>query len=632
MLQNSLHKQNGAVLVQFGLLAAAIFIILGVVQIGYMYSAKRDLQRIADLASIEAVNAYNLSAAICTNANAAGVKSINAQWPIGVTPQGALSSMIVCGNWTKESGFSESQINGIYNAAKVTLTGESLQILPFTGNRIIAAQAVAAIASDPEASFSVGSGVARLNAGALNSLLSMLLGTNVNLSLVDYQGLANTKIDLLGLTEAIGLSVGTYDDLVNTDVSLSQLLNAAIAVASRDPDNSTADIAITAIGQLLNLPVALNLTDTYIHLLKTASQAGLLDIGLYQESEDSPPTALNADVSALNILMVALQIANKDSALSLNNTGLNLSPLANIELSAKIIEPPSIASGQAGQLPDGRYKTTAHTGQVRVAMKLKALNSVGANNTLLDLNLLLIRLTVSLPAGQLLELPLYVEVGSADARLEAISCYAKPGVHNVQIGAKPGVAYALLGNAPDAMTNLTAPWTDLAKEKFNLLNLRVKASLLLGIVPLLDAPVALKAKLDLQLEDEKNYESLNFEYASDVPYSEQSLIQSVGSEKKLGASIANAINGNLLDLELDTSGLSLLGVDIKYISEIIDGLVNNLGKLISTLLPLVSGILTPILNGLDNIIGPLLQALGLQISYADVQLLSADCSPAQIVQ
>src|SRR5258706_3066885 len=53
------RRQGGSLLVQFALLGSVLFLLLGVVDLGYMYYAKRDLQRIADLAATQAAQAIN---------------------------------------------------------------------------------------------------------------------------------------------------------------------------------------------------------------------------------------------------------------------------------------------------------------------------------------------------------------------------------------------------------------------------------------------------------------------------------------------------------------------------------------------------------------------------------------------
>lgn len=620
-LSRNSRQQKGSILVQFALLLLVLVAILGTIQIGYMYYAKRDLQRIADMAALESANAIKV-ATTCNDAKNSGKKSIDAQWPLGITTSGNTLDKIECGQWTKTAGFVSTSP---FNATRVTLSGESLQLVPFTGNRTISATATAAIASDSIASFSVGSGVARLNAGALNSLLTMLLGTSVNLSLADYEGLANTNVNLLGMMNALQVNAGNYTELLSTQVSLKQLLEASIQVAENIQDQATANIAINALGSLLNLPTTLNLANTFISLLKDGTQKGLVDLGIYQ---NLPSSALNADVSALSILTTALQIANANSAVALQTT-LDLGVLAKTTVAVKIIEPPVIATGPAGKDGSGLYITRAHTGQVRTKIDLRALNALTSSGDLLDLNLLfLLRLQASLPSSSAINLPIYVEVASADGELESISChFYDANTHKTTILGKPGIANIFLGKVPDAMTNTTTAWASLSKDYFELLDINVKVTLL-GL-PIVTAPVKLMAKLDLSIDNPKS--ALDFKYSTEIPRSQQDLIKTVGSETKLGAALGNALSNNLFQFRLDTSGLSLLGIKLDYLSAIVDALVNSLSIIVGVVVSLLSTLLNPIFILLDSLLGPLLKTLGLQIGYADVELLWADCNPAQLV-
>lgn len=622
------HRQrrgeNGAVLVQFALLLGVLVAVLGTVQIGHMYYAKRDLQRIADLAALEAANALAYGdEGTRQKAVDAGAQSIAAQWPPTVS---AIAQTVTPGHWETAAPGTLSA-SGPLNAAQVTLEGESLQLVPFTGSRTIRATAIAAIAQEPIAAFSLGSGVARLDAGALNRLLTMLLGTSVNLSLVDYEGLANARLNLLGLKDALNLQAGTYEELAAANISLGQLLSIAATAIANAPDADSANIAIDALNGILALPVAVNLSDIFINLLKTDSQRGLLDIGLFA---DRPASALAADVSALNLLLVGLQVANADSAIALQ-TGINLAPLANVELKAKIIEPPVIAIGPPGYTGDGTPRTSAHTGQVRVFANIQALTPLGGNNNLLYLPLLLANVRVSAPAGQLLELPVYAEVAPADGILDNISCHYQGRRHRVGIDVHPGLARVFLGHVPGAFDNTGTAWDFLAKDRFNLLSLKLEINLLFGLIPVVDAPISLKAKLNLDV-DRPAPEMAYFSYDASIPRTEQNLVASVGSRQALGQSIANAINAGLLDVELDTSGLALLGIELGLVSDIVDGLVNSLATLVSGVLALLNGILMPVLALLDGLVlGPLLELLGVQLGYADVELLSVDCDAARLV-
>ncbi len=188
----------------------------------------------------------------------------------------------------------------------------------------------------PQASFTVGSGVARLNAGALNKLLSLLLGTDVTLSLADYEGLANTNVNLLGLANALGLAVGTYDELAAADLDIGELLSGTAGLLPRDSVDPAVDVALNALDVLLNLGVPLERLS--LAVLKTASQNGLLSLDL--DTRD-PSTALDTDVSVLNLLLVGLQVANASGEPSFVSGQINvpLQPLANVGVRAKVNRP-----------------------------------------------------------------------------------------------------------------------------------------------------------------------------------------------------------------------------------------------------------------------------------------------------
>lgn len=625
------QHQTGGVLIQFALMLTLLIGILAVIDIGYLYYAKRDLQRLADLAALEATeNLVWGDAGSCSAAVAAGQRSIDAQWPFALEAE---LQRTECGNWELGNWDPDLATRFIVssapiNATRVTLVGIAPKFVPFswTGDdpeRKVSATATGARTQDPIAAFSIGSGVARLNEGVLNSLLAALLGTTVDLDLVDYKGLANTNIDLLGLQDAVGLQLGTYDELASAEVSLADLLNLAISAIENQPDADTLGVDIGALKALM-LP---SLGSTFINLLKTETQSGLLDIGLYA---DNPASALAADVNALNLLLVGLQVANAKSAATLQ-IEVPLEPLAKVDLKMRIIEPPAIAIGPPGY-EGGVPRTSAHNGQVRALADIEVLTPASGNNNLLNINLLLASAKLSVPAGQLLRLPLYLEVGSADGILDSIACRYQGRSHQVGIDVQPGLAHVFLGNIPDAFNNTDTAWEHLTKERFTLLGLNLHVDLLLGIIPVADAPISLNAKLALDIA-RPTPEMVYFLYDDNEDKTDQDLIATVGSQKALGQSIGGAIDDGLLDVELDTSGLTLLGIRAGVLSDIIDELLSSVMTILTSVLSLLNGILMPVLALLDGVVlGPLLEQLGLQLGVADVELLSAHCDTAQLVE
>ncbi|MNL21205.1 hypothetical protein D3C87_1424830 [compost metagenome] len=298
-----------------------------------------------------------------------------------------------------------------------------------------------------------------------------------------------------------------------------------------------------------------------------------------------------------------------------------------MKLQAKVIETPSIAIGPPGYYPDGTAKTQAHTGQIRVLLDTKVLTAVNEKNDLLYLGLPLGlgSIRVSLPSGQFINLPVYVEVASGDAELHTIRCDAIDGKYDVKIAAAPGLAHIFLGKVPTAFTNRTSPWGALPKERFSLLDLKAEVKLL-GIPT--TARINLQAKLDLSIPGNGlvTRQILDYRYDPTIPASQQDLTHTVGMEKNLGASIASAIGAGKLDVVLDTSELKVVGIPLDVLGGVLDALLNGLIAVLGDVLGLVSSVLTPVLDLLDGaLLGPLLKTLGIQIGYADVQLLSASC-------
>lgn len=620
---------RGSILVQFALLLMVLVVVLGVVQIGYLYYVKRDLQRMADAAALEAIDAMQERTS-CLPSAAAGQQSIMRQWvfPRALSPE-PLQKDVVCLSWSPEVGeVAGSESSAPFNAVKVRLKGQGLRLVPFTGSLEVYAEAVAAIKDEPIAAFTIGSGVARLNGGALNMLLSLLLGTQVNLSAVDYEGLANAKVDLLGLTDALNLNAGSYDELVGANVSLSRLLQASASVIRNEAATPTAAVAADLLDNLLRLPIALNIDQIFVKLLSGHNQNGLLDIGLYK---DNPSAALAADVSALNMLLVGLQLANMQSAAALQ-TGINIPGIASANLKLKIIEPPSIAIGAPGYI-NGLPKTSARTGQVRVGLEVKALNTLNGSDDFLDLNIPWVaRIRISLPGGSLLKLPLYLEVGSGEGILETLSCYAKDSAHKVQIKATSGIAKVFLGNIPEAFANNKKVWSALQKDRATILGLNIDVSALGAFIKILELGVELQLKADVGVDNPKT-EILDFYYDDQKSRSSQDLIQTVGMSDGLGGSIGNIFKKDTIGFYLDIKKIAILGVNVPGTKALQDGINDLIDLILNGLLPLISSVLKPLLNALDGaLLGPLLRLLGIQIGYADVELLWAKCSSGQLVQ
>lgn len=295
---------------------------------------------------------------------------------------------------------------GEANAARVEVTTEAPL---FFGRWILgkdqvqvtrAATAAVRGAGQPSATFSIGSRLARLDAGLANQLLSALTGSRASLTVMDYQGLASAQVNLLSFTDALatdlGLNVGDYDRLLDHRVEAGRVLT----VLERLLDGS----GQTALGKLTRSPAGAVLRIGDLIGAEADARAGLRQ-------------GLDTTVSALDLAMATLETANGDRQLALD-VGARAG-LADLDLWLAIGERPN-RSPWLAVTADG--EPVIRTAQAR--LYLEALTSQ------------------KLAGLSQVRLPILVELAPSEARLAAISC---PGPRAVELEARPGVARARLG-------------------------------------------------------------------------------------------------------------------------------------------------------------------------------------------
>src|SRR3546814_12120283 len=98
----------------------------------------------------------------------------------------------------------------------------------------------------------------------------------------------------------LGLTGGTYGGLLESQVSVDQLLDAAISALSAPGLGVDATTAIAGL-QLLQgkVPAA-----------RTIELGELFGLGVWQDSRIGGPAAINAGLNALQLASAALQLAN----------------------------------------------------------------------------------------------------------------------------------------------------------------------------------------------------------------------------------------------------------------------------------------------------------------------------------
>jgi len=424
----------GLLMVLFLLLAVAASALA--VDMGSLYLERRTAQGAADIASLAAASDLDRAqeaAAATLVANNVAVRSLS----------------VIKGRYTPDAGLAPEQrfVAGRqpFNAVRVdaTLEGHLYFARSFMAEPEISVTAVGA--APAKAAFSIGSGLASVNGGLLNALLGGLLGGSVNLSAMDYRSLADAHIGLgdflSALASEIGVTAGTYADVLGANVSAGSVLRAAAAVLSAD-GSSQAAAAASALASRAAASV-------------TVPLGSLIDLGgLGQVGVGQPNAALGADLSAMSLVSAVAALANGDHQVAVNLAG-GAPGLLSLTLDLAIGEP---AQG-SGWMTVGEEGATVTTAQTR----LRLVAEVGGSGLL---------------AGVRIRLPLYIEVASAEARLKDVRCrgLARTGGSAV-IEARPAVARAWLGDV--AAAGLSSFGTSPAVARANLLQtplLRVSAS------------------------------------------------------------------------------------------------------------------------------------------------------------
>jgi uncharacterized membrane protein len=194
-----------------------------------------------------------------------------------------------------------------------------------TGTNSGGAERQATAIANGGACFAIGSYAARLDTGASPLLGPLLgaLGSNVTLSAIDYNGLANTNVKLLDLLGA-SIGAGTVDSVLNSSVSLGSFY---LAIAHALDGQSTAQ------AQLLQTIAA-------------SVGAAQVDLGDILGVTTGAGTGLSSDLNVLDLVTAAAAAANGTNAIAVPNLGLSLPPLANLQASLTAIEAPRIGCGR----------------------------------------------------------------------------------------------------------------------------------------------------------------------------------------------------------------------------------------------------------------------------------------------
>lgn len=340
------RRQSGSIVIHTAIALSLIVIALVGTELGYLFFIKREMQKTADLAAIAGASA--VQPADCTAARAAALANAG-QNLAGLTP------VVACGRWDPAQGTERHFTADLppFNAMHVVIEGAPPPLLAFfPGERSLRAEAIAA-ATDPLASFSVGSTLLRTGSSVLGDLLKGIGLDLAGTSLVGYDGLAQVQITPAGLLQALGIEVasdigvGELNTLLAArTVQLGPLLDAIVTAGGQDALLASNAALLNAVATRLGVP------DLQVQLGSLAGGSS----GLFAEviaPGANAASALGVGVNALDLLYSAIGVATQKHAVAVN--GLSLAGLVSAK--TVLIEPPSVAIGGVG--------ATAYTAQLR---------------------------------------------------------------------------------------------------------------------------------------------------------------------------------------------------------------------------------------------------------------------------
>lgn len=429
LLPRFLKDRTGNIAISAGLTAPLFIGILALgVDYGYLTLQKRQLQQTADLAAISAA-AYATDAEkavqqyFALNGMDLGVRTAQ-----GLLTEKGLQPFDPLNEFANSKGYAEV-IKGHYepdatipvgqrfvdnalptNAIKVNIVEQGQIFFASAFTTPPKVSAVGTAASQKIAAFSVGSRLASLDEGILNSLLGGLLGTTVSLKVMDYQALLAADVNALKIVDALAidlnLTAGTYKDVLQTEISYGKFLDVLTKTTGLQP----------AVVNILNtLQKTVNKSNVKIKLEE------ILNLGPFSDKLIGTGENLKVTAGVFDLINAAAVAGNGGNQLGLN-INANLLGLASVKATLAIGEPPvetpSLAVGGPG--------TIVRTAQTRLAVSVvvDGLQAI---------------------AGLKVNIPLYVEVAHAEARLADIRCTGG-GQGTVDVEVVPGIAEIALGN------------------------------------------------------------------------------------------------------------------------------------------------------------------------------------------
>lgn len=341
----TLRSQRGAI----GLMAAVtlgvvLLFMLLVVDSGRLYLEQRKLQRVADVAVLEAVSrGGNCLATGTTTASTYAIASAtrNSFTPGSTQTLSATCGTLVTGSdklrtFSADASKSDA-IRVIATTVVPTSVAGGLWNLFSNGtfglNTQLTASAVGASPSATLAQISIRSTLVPITTNAeaavLNAVIGGLAGGSLNLSVAGWNGLINSDINLLSYLNQLAidlkLTAGDYTSLLAAKTTLTQLIQTAATVM--DMNGATADVKAA----LLGLQTAVKLNPAVVTL------GDLLKL-----NTGNSTAGLDANLQLVQMIQALLQVANANNAVALT-LPVNIPGVLSVNVRLKVIEPPQFS-------------------------------------------------------------------------------------------------------------------------------------------------------------------------------------------------------------------------------------------------------------------------------------------------
>lgn len=396
--------------------------------VGVLYTTKRKLQAVADMAVLKAVTDPGRAEDLVADVIAAN----------GLSDALAGSPQLTWGQFP-HSGYTMDTVTSLPIADRFEIGGAEANALQVSIREIprlylvnmffdasVPVVARATSGNFPFTQLSIRSGALAFDsdkATAFNGVLSGLLGTSVALSVLNYDGLAGADIRLIGFLDALaagtGVTAGDYDAVLQENVTFPEIATAAMTEIGADPDFSgDANAATTALQQLFND-------------LGTVGPIPLGDV--ISLDAEKPENAAAARINLLDLFLASSQAANAEHGLT---TEVSV-PIAGglVSMRAAVIEPQKFSA-------IGGVGIRVETSQIRLFLEVEptqALSLLGVDYGI--------------------RIPLLIEGVKGEATVTDLSCPTPlPADASVSVAASStALQTSVIDIDPTALGELTTP-------------------------------------------------------------------------------------------------------------------------------------------------------------------------------